>query len=263
MTKTNLQPGSGSIHVFQFQFHFQFLFKVHSNFSSFIRIASMYTRIFRWFHRVVFLKPFCSIIELWQCSVVSLLQVIHVFYNYGPGVRYVKFKHAAKDVLFWKGHFGTWVTKTSLTVRLKDHVKKWTLDRIVNVSNIIRSLAYHAMQTYVFLSVFMCNYSATTMGKQKALNDFTMGRAIGWVEQRVHQDSLAFPGMETFIENHQWKESTTQAGHDRMQTSATYCDTQQTSHCSPNQWSRHTCFYSSNASNCTHIVSAVCLVSSF
>ncbi|RXM35732.1 hypothetical protein EOD39_3943 [Acipenser ruthenus] len=51
-------------------------------------------------------------------------KVIHVFYNYGPGVRYVKFKHAAKDVLFWKGHFGTWVTKTSLTVRLKDHVKK-------------------------------------------------------------------------------------------------------------------------------------------
>ncbi|XP_041090657.1 F-box only protein 27-like [Polyodon spathula] len=51
-------------------------------------------------------------------------KVAHVFRNYGPGVRYVKFKHAAKDILFWKGHFGTWVTKTSITVRLKDPAQK-------------------------------------------------------------------------------------------------------------------------------------------
>ncbi|XP_066560065.1 F-box only protein 2 isoform X2 [Amia ocellicauda] len=46
-------------------------------------------------------------------------QVTHVFRDYGPGVRYIKLIHNGKDVLFWKGHFGAWVSNSSVTVRLR------------------------------------------------------------------------------------------------------------------------------------------------
>ncbi|XP_006627711.3 F-box only protein 27 [Lepisosteus oculatus] len=50
-------------------------------------------------------------------------QITYIFRNYGPGVRYVKFKHIGKDILFWKGHYGAWVTNTSVTIRLKSPEK--------------------------------------------------------------------------------------------------------------------------------------------
>ncbi|XP_028651214.1 F-box only protein 2-like [Erpetoichthys calabaricus] len=55
-----------------------------------------------------------------QCWV----QVQHVFTDYGTGVRYVKFQHMAKDILYWKGHYGAWVTNSSVTVRLRTAPQK-------------------------------------------------------------------------------------------------------------------------------------------
>ena len=33
-------------------------------------------------------------------------KVEHKFYNYPPGVRYIKFKDGTKDTKFWAGHYG-------------------------------------------------------------------------------------------------------------------------------------------------------------
>ncbi|XP_078518384.1 F-box only protein 2-like [Lissotriton helveticus] len=47
----------------------------------------------------------------------SYHQVSHVFRNYGPNVRYVKFFHKGKDTQIWAGHYGARVTNSSVTVK--------------------------------------------------------------------------------------------------------------------------------------------------
>uniref|UniRef100_A0A147A646 F-box only protein 6 n=1 Tax=Fundulus heteroclitus TaxID=8078 RepID=A0A147A646_FUNHE len=39
-------------------------------------------------------------------------QMIHVFKDYGPGVRYVYFEHGGKDRVFWAGWYGIRLTET-------------------------------------------------------------------------------------------------------------------------------------------------------
>uniref|UniRef100_A0A3B5M6C6 FBA domain-containing protein n=1 Tax=Xiphophorus couchianus TaxID=32473 RepID=A0A3B5M6C6_9TELE len=41
-------------------------------------------------------------------------QMIHVFKDYGPGVRYVYFEHGGKDSVFWAGWYGIRLTETSI-----------------------------------------------------------------------------------------------------------------------------------------------------
>lgn len=43
-------------------------------------------------------------------------QVMHVFKNYGPGVRYVKFVHGGKDTQFWAGWYGVRVSDSSVEI---------------------------------------------------------------------------------------------------------------------------------------------------
>uniref|UniRef100_A0A3B5MCG9 Uncharacterized protein n=1 Tax=Xiphophorus couchianus TaxID=32473 RepID=A0A3B5MCG9_9TELE len=40
--------------------------------------------------------------------------MIHVFKDYGPGVRYVYFEHGGKDSVFWAGWYGIRLTETSI-----------------------------------------------------------------------------------------------------------------------------------------------------
>ncbi|KAM4736732.1 uncharacterized protein FYW61_004397 [Anableps anableps] len=41
-------------------------------------------------------------------------QMIHVFKDYGPGVRYVYFEHGGKDSVYWAGWYGIRLTETSI-----------------------------------------------------------------------------------------------------------------------------------------------------
>uniref|UniRef100_A0A1A8BI81 F-box protein 6 n=1 Tax=Nothobranchius kadleci TaxID=1051664 RepID=A0A1A8BI81_NOTKA len=43
-------------------------------------------------------------------------QMTHVFQNYGPGVRYVRFSHGGKDTQFWAGWYGIRVTDSCVEV---------------------------------------------------------------------------------------------------------------------------------------------------
>ncbi|XP_013866371.1 F-box only protein 6 [Austrofundulus limnaeus] len=43
-------------------------------------------------------------------------QLIHVFKNYGPGVRFIKFSHGGKDTQFWAGWYGIRVTDSCVEV---------------------------------------------------------------------------------------------------------------------------------------------------
>ncbi|KAK5863926.1 hypothetical protein PBY51_000911 [Eleginops maclovinus] len=43
-------------------------------------------------------------------------QLTHVFQNYGPGVRYVRFTHGGKDTQFWAGWYGIRVTNSSVEI---------------------------------------------------------------------------------------------------------------------------------------------------
>uniref|UniRef100_A0A3B5MCH4 FBA domain-containing protein n=1 Tax=Xiphophorus couchianus TaxID=32473 RepID=A0A3B5MCH4_9TELE len=43
-------------------------------------------------------------------------QMVHVFKNYGPGVRYVRFIHGGKDTQFWAGWYGIRVTESCVEV---------------------------------------------------------------------------------------------------------------------------------------------------
>ncbi|XP_062454294.1 F-box only protein 27-like [Rhea pennata] len=45
-------------------------------------------------------------------------QVSHVFRRYGPGVRYVHFRHRGKDTQFWAGRYGARVAHSAVVVRL-------------------------------------------------------------------------------------------------------------------------------------------------
>ncbi|XP_040917439.1 F-box only protein 6-like [Toxotes jaculatrix] len=43
-------------------------------------------------------------------------QVTHVFQNYGPGVRYIRFTHGGKDTQFWAGWYGIRVTDSCVEI---------------------------------------------------------------------------------------------------------------------------------------------------
>ncbi|XP_037540377.1 F-box only protein 6-like [Nematolebias whitei] len=43
-------------------------------------------------------------------------QMIHVFKDYGPGVRYIKFSHGGKDNVFWAGWYGVRVTDSCVEI---------------------------------------------------------------------------------------------------------------------------------------------------
>ncbi|XP_063797937.1 F-box only protein 2-like [Pseudophryne corroboree] len=45
-------------------------------------------------------------------------QIGHTFSRYGPGVRYIRFKHGGQDSKFWKGWYGAQVTKSSVTINV-------------------------------------------------------------------------------------------------------------------------------------------------
>lgn len=50
------------------------------------------------------------------CSLINYFQLIHVFKNYGPGVRYIKFTHGGKDTQFWAGWYGIRVTDSCVEI---------------------------------------------------------------------------------------------------------------------------------------------------
>ncbi|XP_029973866.1 F-box only protein 6-like [Salarias fasciatus] len=43
-------------------------------------------------------------------------QLVHVFRDYGPGVRYIRFIHGGKDTQFWAGWYGIRVTDSSVEI---------------------------------------------------------------------------------------------------------------------------------------------------
>ncbi|KAL0187986.1 hypothetical protein M9458_015085, partial [Cirrhinus mrigala] len=43
-------------------------------------------------------------------------QMTHVFMNYGPGVRFIRFTHGGKDTKFQKGQHGIQVTNSSVEI---------------------------------------------------------------------------------------------------------------------------------------------------
>ncbi|XP_078518494.1 F-box only protein 27-like [Lissotriton helveticus] len=47
-------------------------------------------------------------------------EVSHTFRHYGPGVRFVHFLHKGKDVIYWHGHYGARITKSSVIVKSGD-----------------------------------------------------------------------------------------------------------------------------------------------
>lgn len=42
--------------------------------------------------------------------------MVHVFKDYGPGVRYICFTHGGKDTQFWAGWYGIRVTESCVEV---------------------------------------------------------------------------------------------------------------------------------------------------
>ncbi|KAI1892477.1 hypothetical protein AGOR_G00133820 [Albula goreensis] len=47
-------------------------------------------------------------------------QMYHVFRNYGPGVRFVRFEHGGRDTQFWAGWYGIRVTNSSVEIRFPE-----------------------------------------------------------------------------------------------------------------------------------------------
>ncbi|KAJ6661311.1 hypothetical protein lerEdw1_015449 [Lerista edwardsae] len=45
-------------------------------------------------------------------------QVSHVFQNYGPGVRYIRFLHTGQDTQYWAGHYGARITNSTVLVKI-------------------------------------------------------------------------------------------------------------------------------------------------
>ncbi|ROL53228.1 F-box only protein 6 [Anabarilius grahami] len=43
-------------------------------------------------------------------------QMTHVFKDYGPGVRFIRFTHGGKDTQYWAGHYGIRVTNSSVEI---------------------------------------------------------------------------------------------------------------------------------------------------
>lgn len=51
-----------------------------------------------------------------QWSDATWNEMVHVFKDYGPGVRYVHFSHEGQDTQFWAGWYGIRVTNSSVTI---------------------------------------------------------------------------------------------------------------------------------------------------
>ncbi|XP_056098238.1 uncharacterized protein fbxo44.9 [Rhinichthys klamathensis goyatoka] len=47
-------------------------------------------------------------------------QMAHVFKDYGPGVRFIRFTHGGKDTQFWAGHYGIRLTNSSVEIYSAD-----------------------------------------------------------------------------------------------------------------------------------------------
>lgn len=43
-------------------------------------------------------------------------QMTHVFKDYGPGVRYIRFSHGGQDQVFWEGWYGIRVTDSCIEI---------------------------------------------------------------------------------------------------------------------------------------------------
>ncbi|XP_033484301.1 F-box only protein 6-like [Epinephelus lanceolatus] len=55
-------------------------------------------------------------IKFEQWSVERWNQMTHVFQNYGPGVRYIRFTHGGKDTQYWKGWYGIRLTDSCVEI---------------------------------------------------------------------------------------------------------------------------------------------------
>ncbi|XP_075046311.1 F-box only protein 2-like [Mixophyes fleayi] len=53
-----------------------------------------------------------------QTSEGTWTQISHVFFGYGPGVRFINFKHGGEDNVCWKGWYGVRVTNSSVTLEV-------------------------------------------------------------------------------------------------------------------------------------------------
>lgn len=53
--------------------------------------------------------------DYWLTDLCSF-QLTHVFQNYGPGVRYIRFTHGGRDTQFWAGWYGVRVTDSSVEI---------------------------------------------------------------------------------------------------------------------------------------------------
>ncbi|XP_062995945.1 F-box only protein 27 [Elgaria multicarinata webbii] len=45
-------------------------------------------------------------------------KITHSFKRYGPGVRYVRFRHEGRDEPYWIGHYGARITNSTVLVKL-------------------------------------------------------------------------------------------------------------------------------------------------
>uniref|UniRef100_A0A8C1YJX1 FBA domain-containing protein n=1 Tax=Cyprinus carpio TaxID=7962 RepID=A0A8C1YJX1_CYPCA len=65
-------------------------------------------------------KPICTFqpekvfFEQWNDE--PWCQMTHVFKDYGPGVRFIRFTHGGVDTQFWSGWFGIRVTNSSVEI---------------------------------------------------------------------------------------------------------------------------------------------------
>ncbi|XP_051280720.1 F-box only protein 6 isoform X2 [Dicentrarchus labrax] len=57
-----------------------------------------------------------EVVYLKQWTEETWYQMTHVFQNYGPGVRYIRFTHGGKDTQFWKGWYGIRITDSCVEI---------------------------------------------------------------------------------------------------------------------------------------------------
>ncbi|RXN10953.1 F-box only 6-like protein [Labeo rohita] len=60
------------------------------------------------------------------CSGEPWCQMTHVFKNYGPGVRFVRFTHGGQDTQYWAGHYGVRITNSSVEICPADESFRFT-----------------------------------------------------------------------------------------------------------------------------------------
>uniref|UniRef100_A0A3P8WV57 F-box protein 44, tandem duplicate 9 n=1 Tax=Cynoglossus semilaevis TaxID=244447 RepID=A0A3P8WV57_CYNSE len=65
-------------------------------------------------NRIQAFAPETVVFEQWNNRKWN--QVTHVFQNYGPGVRFVRFTHGGKDTQFWAGWYGIRVTDSCVEI---------------------------------------------------------------------------------------------------------------------------------------------------